>query len=158
MLESQSWKSKIVTKMWRLKRWWYLSKLYYYSHKFDFGNFFSCPVKLYKNLKLKFRLKFIHGFTIIMAIYKVLFVKIYTILTLLKMGLLFGAAHGLGGPKRLPSLKCLTYPTMITLGTIMHYPKKIQNMYKSRDTPLEFRWQYFFIEIKQILLYQEIQI
>ena len=43
---SQSWKSNIVTKMWRLKRWWYLSKLDYYYHKFDFDNFFSCPVKL----------------------------------------------------------------------------------------------------------------
>ena len=158
MLESQSWKSKIVTKMWRLKRWWYLPKLDYCHHKFDFGNFFSCPVKLYKNLKLKFRSKFIHDFTIIMAIYKVLFEKIYTILTLLTMGLLFGAADGLGGPKRFPSLKCLTYLTIITLGTVMHYPKKIQNMYKSRDTPLEFCWQYFFTENQQILLYQEIQI
>ena len=93
MLESQSWKNKTITKMWRLKRWWYLSKLDYYNHKFDFGNFFSCPVKLQKNLKLKFRLKFKHGFTIIMAVYKVLFEKIYTILTLLTMGLFFGAAH-----------------------------------------------------------------
>ena len=40
-----------------------------------------------------------------MAIYKVLFEKIYTILTLLTMGLFFGAAHRLGGPKRLPSQK-----------------------------------------------------
>ena len=78
MFESQSRKDKIVNKMWRLKRWLYLSK---------------------------FRSKFNHGFTIIMAIYKVLFEKIYTILTLLTMGLFFGAAHGLGGPKRLPSLK-----------------------------------------------------
>ena len=46
MPESQSWKSKMVTKMWRLKRWWYVSKLDYYHHKFDFGNFFRYPVKL----------------------------------------------------------------------------------------------------------------
>ena len=40
-----------------------------------------------------------------MAIYKVLFEKLYTILTLLTMGLFFEAAHGLWGTKRLPSLK-----------------------------------------------------
>ena len=89
MLECQSWKSKIVTKMWRLKRWWYLSKLDYNHHKFDFVNFYSCPVKLQKNLKLTFRSKFNHGFTIIVAIYKVLFEKIYTIFTLLTMSLFF---------------------------------------------------------------------
>ena len=31
--------------------------------KFNFGNFFSCPVKLQKNLKLKVRSKFNHGLT-----------------------------------------------------------------------------------------------
>ena len=40
-----------------------------------------------------------------MAIYKVFFEKIYMILSLLTMGFFFGAARGLGGPKRLPSLK-----------------------------------------------------
>ena len=35
----------------------------HYHHKFNFGNFFSCHVKLLKNLKLKFRLRFNHGFT-----------------------------------------------------------------------------------------------
>ena len=35
----------------------------HYHHKFNFGKFFSCPVKLQQNLKLKFRLKFNHGFT-----------------------------------------------------------------------------------------------
>ena len=76
-----------------------------------------------------------------MAIYKVLFEKLYTILTLLMMGLFFffGATHGLGGPKRplFPKI-CLTYPTMMTLSTAIPYPKKIQKIYKSRDTPLEF--------------------
>ena len=36
------------------------------------------------------------------------------------MGLFFVAAHGLGRPKR------LTYPTMLTLGTVIPYPKNIQ--------------------------------
>ena len=35
----------------------------HYDHKFNFDNFFSCPVKLKKNLKLKFRSKFNHDFT-----------------------------------------------------------------------------------------------
>ena len=68
-----------------------------------------------------------------MAIYKVLFEKIYMILTLLTIGPFFGAAHGLREPKRLPSLKCLTYPTMMTLATFTHFPKKIQKIYKSRN-------------------------
>ena len=31
-----------------------------------------------------------------------------------------------------------TYPTMMKLGTLITYIKKIQKIYKSRDTPLEF--------------------
>ena len=83
-----------------------------------------------------------------MAIYKVLFEKLYTILTLLTMDLFFEAAHGLMGggggkkappPKKAPLPKIrLTYPTMMTLGTVIPYPKKIQTICKSRDTPLEF--------------------
>ena len=41
----------------------FVSSFDHYHRKFNFGNFFSCPVKLEKNLKLKFRLKFNHGFT-----------------------------------------------------------------------------------------------
>ena len=50
---------------------------------------------------------------------------------------LFGSAHGWGeGQKEsLPKI-CQAYPTMIKLGTVMSYPKKIQNIYKSRGTPL----------------------
>ena len=33
---------------------------------------------------------------------------------------------------------CHTYPTMMKLGTLIPYIKKIQQIYKSRDTPLEF--------------------
>ena len=61
MLESQSWKNKIVTKMGRLKRWWYLSKLFTFT--ITSFNFFNCLVKLQRNLKLKFRSKFNHDFT-----------------------------------------------------------------------------------------------
>ena len=58
-------------------------------------------------------------------------------LTLFRMGF-FGAAHGWGGQKGpLPKI-CYTYPTMMKLGTVIPYPKKIQKIYESRDTPLEF--------------------
>ena len=54
---------------------------------------------------------------------------------------------------------CDTYPTMIKLGTVIPYLKKIQQIYESRDAPFEFSWhQRFFTEKQQILLYQEIQI
>ena len=44
MLESQSWKIKIVAKMWRLKRWWHLSKILTITTLSL--NFFNCPLKL----------------------------------------------------------------------------------------------------------------
>ena len=73
---------------------------------------------------------------------------------------LFGAAHGWRGPKR-PSLSkiCHTYLTLMKLGTVIPYLKKIQKIYESRDTPLEFCWhQHFFTENQQFLVYQEIQV
>ena len=30
---------------------------------------------------------------------------------------------------------CHTYPTMVKLGTVIPYPKKIQKIYESRNTP-----------------------
>ena len=60
-------------------------------------------------------------------------------LTLFRMGL-FGAAHGWGGgglfAPPLPKIR-QTYPTIMTLGTVIPFPRKIQKMYKSRDTSLE---------------------
>ena len=51
---------------------------------------------------------------------------------------------------------CLTYPTMMTLGTVIPYPKKIEKIYTSRDSLFEFCWhQHFFTQNQQILLYQE---
>ena len=51
---------------------------------------------------------------------------------------LFGAGYGLGGKKpRVPKI-CHTYPTTMKLGTVIPYLKKIQKIYESRDTPLEF--------------------
>ena len=45
------------------------------------------------------------------------------------------------------------------LGTVIPYLKKIQKIYESHDTALEFCWhQYFFTRNQEILLYQKIQI
>ena len=62
-------------------------------------------------------------------------------LTLFRMGF-FGAAHGWEGGLFAPPLPKIrhTYPTMIKLGTVIPYLTKIQKMYKSRDTFLEFCW------------------
>ena len=74
-----------------------------------------------------------------MAIHKVLSETLYTILTLLTVGLFFsGLPFFFLDQKGRPSLKCLTYPTIMTLGTVIPYPKKFQKIYKSRDTTLEF--------------------
>ena len=80
-------------------------------------------------------------------------------LTLFRMGF-SGAAHGSGGGgwgKKAPLPKiCHTYPTMMKLDLVIPYPKKIQKIYESRDTPLEFCWhQHFFTENQQILLYKK---
>ena len=53
----------------------------------------------------------------------------------------FVAAHGLGGrgAKRLPpqNLSHIS-PTMMKLGIVTPYLKKIHKIYESRDTPLAF--------------------
>ena len=54
---------------------------------------------------------------------------------------------------------CHTDPTMMKLGTVIPYLRKVQKINKSRNTCLEFCWhQHFFTENQQILLHQEIQI
>ena len=49
----------------------------------------------------------------------------------------FGAAHGWGGERPPLSKICHTYPTLMKIGTVKPYLKKIQNLHKSRDTPLD---------------------
>ena len=84
----------------------------------------------------------------------------FSMLTLFRMGL-FGAAHRWGSGQKGPLLPniCQTYPTMIILAIVIPYLKKIQKIYESHDTPLEFCWhQLFFTTNQQFLLYQEMQI
>ena len=48
-------------------------------------------------------------------------------------------SDGGGGGKEAPLPKiCLTYPTIMKLGTVIPYPKKIKKIYESRDTTPEF--------------------
>ena len=50
-------------------------------------------------------------------------------------------AHRWGVAKKAPLPKiCHTYPTMMKLGTVIPYLKKIQKIYESCDTPLDFCW------------------
>ena len=52
---------------------------------------------------------------------------------------LFGAAHGWREGKKAPLPKtCHTYPAIIKLGTVIPYLKKIQKIYESLDSTLEF--------------------
>ena len=83
-------------------------------------------------------------------------------LTLFGMGLFEAAQRwsGRGWQKGvLLSKICHTYPTLVKLGVVIPYLKKIQKIHKSRDTPLEFYWhQYFFGENQQFLVYQKMQV
>ena len=82
------------------------------------------------------------------------------ILTLFRMGL-FGPGHkwrGLRWDGGLPKI-CPTYSTMMKLSTIIPSIKKMQKIYESCYTYLEFCWhQHFFSGNQQILLYQEMYI
>ena len=141
--------------MWRLKRWWYLSKLLTVTITIlIFVTFFSCPLKPEKKLKLKFRSKFNHG-----SLQSVAWKALYDF-NPIDNGPFFRGCSWILGTKKAPFPNiCFTYPAVMTLGTVIPYPKKIQRIYKSCDTPLEFYWhQHFFTENQQILLYQKIQI
>ena len=66
-------------------------------------------------------------------------------------GLFWGCSRMGAGPF-LPSIPKIrhTYPTMMKLGTVILYQRKIQKMYKSRDIFLEFCWhQHFSSEISK---------
>ena len=67
----------------------------------------------------------------------------------------------MGGGQKSPPLPkiCHAYPTMMKLGIVIPYLKRIQKIYESRDTLPEFCWrQHFFTGNQQILLYYKIQI
>ena len=53
---------------------------------------------------------------------------------------LFGSTRGWGGQKGPHPKTCHTYPTMMKLGTVIPYLKKIQKICESHHTPVEFCW------------------
>ena len=75
---------------------------------------------------------------------------------------IFGATHvcGAGGGWKLPFPKiCHTFPTMMKLGTVVPYLKKIQkNMNHVPHTLTSADISIFFTRNQHIFLYQEIQI
>ena len=75
---------------------------------------------------------------------------------------IFGATHvcGAGGEGELPFPKiCHTFPTMMKLGTVVPYLKKIQkNMNHVPHTLTSADISIFFTRNQHIFLYQEIQI
>ena len=60
-------------------------------------------------------------------------VKLALLINLIQDGLFRGCSKA----RPLPKIRH-TYPTMMKLGTVIPYLKKIQKIYESRDTPLEF--------------------
>ena len=65
---------------------------------------------------------------------------------------------GVGGKKDPLPKFCHTHPTLMKLGTLIPYLKKIRKIYKWCDTPFEFCWHQQFCRNQLILLHQEIQI
>ena len=78
-----------------------------------------------------------------MAIYKVLFEKLNTILILLTICLFFSRLL----MDRLPEI-FLSYSAMRAIDTVVPYSKKIRKIHKSRDTPVEFCRHENFIQQK----------
>ena len=60
-----------------------------------------------------------------------------TIINPIQDGLFRGCSRMRGQKGPLPKI-CHTYPTVMKLGTVIPYPNKIQTIYESRDTLLEF--------------------
>ena len=57
---------------------------------------------------------------------------------------------GGGGRQKAPKI-CHIYPTMMKLGSVIPYLKNIQQLYESRDTPLEKIATPAFLKIKFFL-------
>ena len=64
-------------------------------------------------------------------------IEIYV--NLIQGGLFWGCSL-MGGRAKSPSFPKIrhTYPTMMKLGTVIPHQKKIQKIYVSRETPLDF--------------------
>ena len=72
-------------------------------------------------------------------------------LTVFRMGYFQGCSQiGRRGRETNLTKICYTYPTMMKLGTVKPYIKKIQKIFKSCDIHLKFHWcRIFLLEISQ---------
>ena len=120
------------------------------KHPITFENTYliSCWFHCIEKLCIKFR--FCETFTVTNFVTRILLIETMPSLRIINLiqdwhfrGLL---TDGRGGAKkaRLPKI-CHTCPTMMKLGTIKPYLKKIPKIYESRDTHPEFFWyKHFF--------------
>ena len=103
--------------------------------------------KIFKCLLIKFCKDFNKGQYVtrnVIRLALLCLVLLFSILILFRMGI-FGATHGW---LPLPKI-CHTYPTMMKLGIVIPYLRKIQIIYKSRDTTPDLcRHQHFFTRIQ----------
>ena len=85
------------------------------------------------------------------------FFQTYALFNPIQDGPFQGFSRIRGEPTRPPLPKiCHTYPIMMKLGTVIPYLKKIQKIYESRDTPLDFcRHQHFSPEIRKFCCIQK---
>ena len=113
------------------------------------------PTKQVTSIARKHLTKERHGYICYYKVYvsSVSALLLSSILTLFRT-VFFGAAHRWWwgrGWKSSPPENCHTYRTMIRHGTIIPYLMKIQKLYESRDTHLEFCWhQHFLSEIRKV--------
>ena len=63
----------------------------------------------------------------------------------------YGGAQGWGKSPPLHKI-CHTYPTMVKLRTVIPYLRKIENIYESRKTLLEFNFLTFLESLKIVLI------
>ena len=150
MFESHSWKNKTVTKMWTLICWWYLSKHLTITITSLILVTFLAVLSSCKRIWI-----WDLDRNLMMAIYKVLFGKLYTILTFIRFQrfwwVLFQSCLWIRGAKKSPLPKiCLIYPAR------WHLSQWYLTQRRSKKYINHEKHHLSSAENQQILLYQEI--
>ena len=146
---------KQVDYMWKVIRKNGVS-LSFFMFCLGFGFFLLLLLLLFVFVSFFLGLFFVLFYSVVLFFWFFRLTNVY--LTLFKW--LFRGCSQMGGQRGpLPQI-FHTYPTMMKLGTVIPYLKKIQKIYKSRNKPCDFRWHkhfFFFAENQKILIYQEIK-
>ena len=115
------------------------------KHSITFENTYliSCWFHCIEKLCIKFR--FCETFTVTNFVTGILLIETmpkFRIINLIQDWHFWGCSQmGGGGAIKAPLPKiCHTYPTMMKLGTVKPYLKKIPKIYESRDTHPDFFW------------------